>query len=147
MTLSETDRLEVIQKLSQTLGAVAAVAVEWDRELDVLLDDVANGRAKFLTWEEKLVGGSWGIQMPQSVQRRGGGPMPDEINLTDEYERILDRTWDRQGARDRPHHFDPSANGTCTACGLREETTAHATYLRFTDQPMMVAVEACLSRN
>ena len=44
--------------------------------------------------------------------------------------------------RKEPHAFTPETSGKCSACGMQERTTAHATYARFTDQPCMEVVKA-----
>jgi putative addiction module component (TIGR02574 family) len=59
LTLSEADRLDIIERLAESLSSVADVSAAWDAEIDRRLDNVANGRAKFQPWEEarRLIAG------------------------------------------------------------------------------------------
>ena len=52
LTLSESDRQEIIDRLSQTLADADPVAAAWDAEIDRRLDDAAAGRTTFLPWAE-----------------------------------------------------------------------------------------------
>ncbi len=51
MALSDADRLEVVERLSDSL-ATDDVSAAWEAEVDRRLDDVAAGRATFLPWEQ-----------------------------------------------------------------------------------------------
>jgi putative addiction module component (TIGR02574 family) len=59
LTLSEADRLDVIERLSESLSSAADAIAAWDTEIDRRLDNVASGRAKFQSWEEarRLIAG------------------------------------------------------------------------------------------
>ena len=59
LTLSEADRLDVIERLSESLSSAADVAAAWDAEIDRRLDNVANGQAKFQSWKDarRLIAG------------------------------------------------------------------------------------------
>ncbi len=59
LTLSESDRLDIIERLSESLSGAADVSAAWDAEIDRRLDNVANGHARFQPWEEarRLISG------------------------------------------------------------------------------------------
>lgn len=54
LSLNEADRLEMIERLADSLAesADADVAAAWDAEIDRRLEDIAAGRATFTSWEE-----------------------------------------------------------------------------------------------
>lgn len=62
LALSETDRLEVVERLAESLPEPtdSDAAEAWDEEISRRLDDAAAGRAKFVPWEEarQRLGGS-----------------------------------------------------------------------------------------
>jgi len=53
LSLSEAERREVVERLSDSLGEAvdAGVAAAWDREIDCRLDAVEAGRATFSPWQ------------------------------------------------------------------------------------------------
>ncbi len=52
LSLSEADRLDVIERLSESLSNTSEIASAWDSEIDRRLNDATFGRAKFSPWEE-----------------------------------------------------------------------------------------------
>lgn len=52
LTLDDADRLEVIDRLSASLGGGSDVSAAWDAEIDRRLDAVAAGQATFIPWEQ-----------------------------------------------------------------------------------------------
>jgi putative addiction module component (TIGR02574 family) len=52
LSLSEADRLDVIERLSESLSSASEITSAWDAEIDRRLDDASSGRARFSPWEE-----------------------------------------------------------------------------------------------
>jgi putative addiction module component (TIGR02574 family) len=59
LTLSEADRLDIIERLSESLSGAAEVSAAWDAEIERRLDKLASGQAQFQPWDvaPRLVSG------------------------------------------------------------------------------------------